>query len=106
MADAEAVPRKKHKKDKRKSEENIGSSKKEKKVISEAVDVDSSNHVGETQHEEDFHLKPTSKTEVLDTSKWPLLLKNYDKLNVRTGHFTPLPNGCSPLKRDLKDYIS
>ncbi|KAM7450947.1 H/ACA ribonucleoprotein complex subunit dkc1 [Porites harrisoni] len=106
MADAEAVPRKKHKKDKRKSEEHIGSSKKEKKVISEAVDVDSSNHVGETQHEEDFHLKPTSKTEVLDTSKWPLLLKNYDKLNVRTGHFTPLPNGCSPLKRDLKDYIS
>ena len=32
--------------------------------------------------------------------------QNYDKLNVRTGHFTPLPNGCSPLKRDLKDYIS
>lgn len=25
---------------------------------------------------------------------------------VRTGHFTPIPNGCSPLKRDLKSYIS
>lgn len=87
----------------------------------------------ETQHDEDFHLKPTSAAGVLDTSKWPLLLKvrcylsscnlgvsvitklplcsffvsqNYDKLNVRTGHFTPLPNGCSPLKRELKDYVS
>lgn len=51
-------------------------------------------------------MKPTSAAGVLDTSKWPLLLKNYDKLNVRTGHFTPLPNGCSPLKRELKDYVS
>jgi hypothetical protein len=25
---------------------------------------------------------------------------------VRTGHFTPIPNGCTPLKRDLKSYIS
>ena len=29
----------------------------------------------ETQHDEDFHLKPTSTAGVLDTSKWPLLLK-------------------------------
>ena len=35
-----------------------------------------------------------------------VIQQNYDKLNVRTGHFTPLPNGCSPLKRELKDYIS
>lgn len=25
---------------------------------------------------------------------------------VRTSHFTPIPNGCTPLKRDLKTYIS
>ena len=25
---------------------------------------------------------------------------------IRTGHFTPIPNGCTPLKRDLKSYIS
>ncbi|KAI8255295.1 H/ACA ribonucleoprotein complex subunit cbf5 [Colletotrichum sp. SAR 10_98] len=25
---------------------------------------------------------------------------------VRTGHFTPIPAGCSPLKRDIKSYIS
>jgi H/ACA ribonucleoprotein complex subunit 4 len=31
--------------------------------------------------------------------------QNYDKLNVRTGHYTPLPNGCSPLKRTINDYV-
>ena len=31
--------------------------------------------------------------------------QNYDKLNVRTGHYTPLPNGHSPLKRPLYDYV-
>ena len=25
---------------------------------------------------------------------------------VRTGHYTPIPVGCNPLKRDLKSYIS
>ena len=45
------------------------------------------------------------QTPKLDTSEWPLLLKNYDKLNIRTSHFTPLPMGCTPLKRPLKDYL-
>ena len=49
----------------------------------------------------EFMIKPTSVTPPLDTSKWPILLKNYDKLNVRTGHYTPLPNGFSPTKRPL-----
>lgn len=26
-------------------------------------------------------------------------------MNVRTGHYTPLPVGCSPLKRDIQTYI-
>lgn len=42
---------------------------------------------------------------VIDTSKWPLLLKNYDQLNVRTGHYTPLPYGCSPLARPIDQYL-
>ncbi len=46
-----------------------------------------------------------TQTPELDTSEWPLLLKNYDKLNVRTAHFTPLPMGCSPLSRPLREYI-
>lgn len=37
--------------------------------------------------------------------RWPLLLKNYDQLHVRTGHYTPIPCGMSPLKRTLQEYI-
>jgi H/ACA ribonucleoprotein complex subunit 4 len=50
-------------------------------------------------------IAPEAKTPPMNTSTWPLLLKNYDKLNVRTGHYTPLPNGHSPLRRPLKEYI-
>ncbi|KAG8412841.1 centromere/microtubule-binding protein cbf5 [Metarhizium acridum] len=55
---------------------------------------------------EEHTIKPQAVTPAVDTSSWPLLLKNYDKLLVRTGHFTPIPNGCSPLKRDIKSYVS
>ena len=44
-------------------------------------------------------------TPALDTGKWPLLLKNYDKLHVRTGHYTPIPVGCTPLKRPIQEYL-
>lgn len=51
-------------------------------------------------------IQPTAVTPPLETSKWPLLLKNYDRLNVRTGHFTPIPEaGHSPLKRPINDYV-
>ncbi|KAL3819832.1 hypothetical protein ACJIZ3_005737 [Penstemon smallii] len=53
----------------------------------------------------DYLIKPQSFTPSIDTSQWPILLKNYDKLNVRTGHYTPLPSGYSPLKRPLAEYI-
>ncbi|EHB14994.1 H/ACA ribonucleoprotein complex subunit 4 [Heterocephalus glaber] len=61
--------------------------------------------VAEIQHAEEFLIKPESKVAQLDTSQWPLLLKNFDKLNVRTTHYTPLPCGSNPLKRELGDYI-
>ena len=69
-------------------------------------------------------IKPSSVTPALDTSKWPLLLKvggacitcrhglcfvlsqNYHRMVVRTGHYTPLEAGCSPLQRPIKDYIT
>jgi len=57
------------------------------------------------QADTDYLIKPQSTTPPLDTSKWPILLKNYDKLNVRTGHYTPLPTGHTPLKRPLFDYV-
>lgn len=57
------------------------------------------------QQSGDYSLKPDSTAPKLDTSQWPLLLKNYDKLLVRSAHFTPIPSGSSPLKRSLKEYI-
>ncbi|RHZ78974.1 hypothetical protein Glove_153g28 [Diversispora epigaea] len=53
----------------------------------------------------DFSIQPQKVTPALNTSEWPLLLKNYDKLHVRTGHYTPVTHGCSPLKRELNEYI-
>jgi len=32
-------------------------------------------------------------------------LQNFERLNVRTAHYTPIPAGCSPLKRDIQEYI-
>eukprot|EP00891_Asterochloris_glomerata_P001581 jgi/Astpho2/1581/Aster-07910 len=54
---------------------------------------------------QEFQIAPQFTTPKLDTSKWPLLLKHYDKLNVRTGHYTPIPSGYTPLKRPLQEYI-
>lgn len=50
-------------------------------------------------------MQPSEKIVQLDSSEWPLLLKNFDKLNIRTNHYTPLPYGSSPLKRDIKEYV-
>lgn len=61
--------------------------------------------VGAQQAAVDFQIQPVSNTPPLDTSKWPLLLKNYDKLLVRTGHYTPIPCGRTPLKRTIDDYM-
>ncbi|XP_022746599.1 H/ACA ribonucleoprotein complex subunit 4-like [Durio zibethinus] len=55
--------------------------------------------------DQDFIIKPQSTTPSIDTSQWPILLKNYNLLNVRTGHYTPLPSGFSPLKRPLAEYV-
>ena len=75
--------------------------KKKKKAKAKAEAEDGDAPVAAT----DFMIKPESKTPKLDTSKWPLLLKNYDQLHVRTAHYTPIPMGCSPLKRPLAEYV-
>ncbi|KAJ3851497.1 putative rRNA pseudouridine synthase [Lentinula lateritia] len=61
--------------------------------------------VSSAQISGDYAIKPESATPQLNTSEWPLLLKNYDKLLIRSSHFTPIPSGCSPLKRDITSYI-
>ncbi|GFN75726.1 H/ACA ribonucleoprotein complex subunit 4 [Plakobranchus ocellatus] len=73
-------------------------SKKKKSKLSEA-------EVGEIQHSETFFLAPSDKAAKLNTSQWPLLLKNFDKLNRRTDHYVPVPAGCSPLKRPTEEYV-
>lgn len=67
--------------------------------------VQEQNVVANKQVNGDFMIKPESGGAQLSTDQWPLLLKNYDKLLVRSSHFTPIPHGCSPLKRDLTQYI-
>jgi H/ACA ribonucleoprotein complex subunit 4 len=61
--------------------------------------------VSSAQLDGDYAIKSESTVPKLETSEWPLLLKNYDKLLVRSSHFTPIPSGCSPLKRDITSYI-
>jgi H/ACA ribonucleoprotein complex subunit 4 len=55
--------------------------------------------LGEIQAEVSFKLEPSDiDPKSLNTSDWPLLLKNFDRLNVRSNHYTPLPFGSSPLQ--------
>ncbi|XP_053554888.1 H/ACA ribonucleoprotein complex subunit DKC1 isoform X2 [Bombina bombina] len=79
-----------------------GSVKKQKKRRSQVLGEED---VANIQHEGDFLIQPESKVAQLDTSQWPLLLKNFDKLNVRTTHYTPIPSGSNPLKRDITEYV-
>ncbi len=83
----------------------MGKDKSGKTPKGAAKEEQQQNGVGNGQLQ-DFLIKPESSTPKLDTSKWPLLLKNYDKLNVRTGHYTPIPAGYTPLKRPLKEYLA
>ena len=62
--------------------------------------------IGDIQAEVSFKIEPSEvDPKTLDTADWPLLLKHFDKLNVRTNHYTPLPFGSSPLQRPLSEYI-
>jgi len=48
-------------------------------------------------------VRPTKDARPVDMSKFPLLLKDNDKLLVRTGHYTPIPKGFSPLGRPIEE---
>ena len=58
------------------------------------------------KEENHYTIKPENLTPRIDSSDWPLLLKNYTNLHVRTGHFTPITAGCAPLHRDLRSYVN
>ena len=60
----------------------------------------------ETDYDRDYVIKPESGgSRKVDTTNWPLLLKNYESLNVKSSHYTPIPKGSSPLKRPIKEYL-
>ncbi|KAL7043082.1 hypothetical protein ACKWTF_001384 [Chironomus riparius] len=80
--------------------EIVEKKKKQKKKVKEEIE-----NLGEIQRSGDFQIKPSEAIAKLETSDWPLLLKNFDRLNIRTNHYTPLPNGASPLSRHIKEYV-
>lgn len=53
----------------------------------------------------EFMVRPENAKPRLNTEKWPLLLRNYNDLECRASHYTPIPSGCSPLKRELAEYV-
>jgi H/ACA ribonucleoprotein complex subunit 4 len=61
--------------------------------------------LGNIQKSSDFTVESSTIVAKLDSSKWPLLLKHFDRLNVRTNHYVPLPCGSSPLRREISDYV-
>lgn len=77
--------------------------KKEKKKSK--IKTEPGTDLGTVQATGNFQLVASEKMPKLDTSDWPLLLKSFDRLNVRTNHYTPLPFGASPLNRDIKEYV-
>ncbi|KAH7637423.1 pseudouridine synthase-like protein [Dermatophagoides farinae] len=64
-----------------------------------------SDTVATMEDTDEYCLQPESKPPKISAEKWPLLLKNLDRMNVRAHHFTPLPFGCSPNKREIKEYL-
>ena len=55
----------------------MGSEKKDKKK-KKKVSTSNGKSVAEMQVEGDFVIQPEKKTPTLDTSEWPILLKNFD----------------------------
>jgi len=66
---------------------------------------ESDSDVDEAQLKDDYLIKSSKEPAKLDTSNWPLLLKNYHKLNIRTNHYTPIEAGHTPLSRPLDKHL-
>ncbi|KAI0217229.1 H/ACA ribonucleoprotein complex subunit DKC1 [Lamellibrachia satsuma] len=62
--------------------------------------------VGEIQASDSFLIQPSSRAEKLETSQWPLLLKNFDKLNdyVRSGYIN-LDKPANPSSHEVVAWI-
>lgn len=51
------------------------------------------------------HALPSKTSDSTDTSNWPLLLRDFSKLNIKSSHYTPLENGHNPDKRPLVEHL-
>mmetsp|Transcript_5751 Transcript_5751/g.8832 ORF Transcript_5751/g.8832 Transcript_5751/m.8832 type:complete len:490 (-) Transcript_5751:249-1718(-) len=79
--------------------------KKKKKKKTKSPKTPKTTDTKTSSSKEDFAIAPSDDVTKVDTSNWPLLLKNFDKLLVRSGHYTPIPSGSSPLNRKMEEYL-
>ena len=77
----------------------MSSDKKKKRLSEKKARID------EEIVEEEHVVKSTEEGPKIKSEEWPLLLRNYHKMNVLTTHYTPIPAGSTPLKRALKEYL-
>lgn len=82
-----------------------GDIKKKKKSSKKSKGEGESDNGAAPQAATEYMIRPETTKPALNTSKWPLLLRNYDDLECRAAHYMPIPSGCSPLKRELKEYV-
>lgn len=73
--------------------------KKKKKLVEKQMEAE------EEQANDQTVIRPSDEGPSIKSQDWPLLLRNYHKMNVLTSHYTPIPAGSTPLKRPLKDYL-
>lgn len=77
----------------------MGSDKKKRKLVEKEAIVE------EELVDDEHVIKPSEEGPKIKSGEWPLLLKNYHKMNVLSTHYTPIPAGSTPLKRALKEYL-
>lgn len=73
--------------------------KKSKKKQTQEEEID------ESALNKDYAIRPSGEGRRVDSSDWPILLKNYETLNIRSSHYTPVNSGWTPLKRPLEEYL-
>lgn len=72
----------------------------------EDTKIKSKNKTQKQNHVEDkYKIIPDTKKPQIDTSDWPLLLKNISTLNTKTNHFTPCTNGYNPVNRPIDVHM-
>ena len=64
--------------------------KKKKKLVEKQMEAE------EEQANDQTVIRPSDEGPSIKSQDWPLLLRNYHKMNVLTSHYTPIPAGSTP----------